>query len=171
MESEIMSCCEDQRMNRRDFVTTAAAAAAGLGVLGAAGGTPAAMGQATTQPAAGAGLDVGPKSGYVKDGPVTTWVHTNHVIVMRQDGKLFAMTSKCTHKHCDVKDAGGSLHCPCHNSNFAYDGSATDGPATRGGPLPRFGISVNDAGNVIVDTKKVFKQDQWTDPASFVTVA
>lgn len=156
------------RINRRDFVT-AAAVAAGLGVLAGACGSPPALGQ-TTQPSTGAPLDVGLKSDFSKDGPTMTWARSKHVIIMRADDKLYAMSSRCTHKGCVVKDADGSLHCPCHNSDFNYDGTVIDGPAEGGGPIGRFGISLNDAAHVLVDVTKKFAEDQWSDPGSFIAL-
>jgi cytochrome b6-f complex iron-sulfur subunit len=152
-------------MNRRDFVAAAAVAAAGIGIL-AVGRTSA----QTTQPSS-SGIDVGAKTDYSKDGPVMTWaVAPNHLIVIRESGKLYATTSKCTHKMCDVKDDGTQFTCPCHNSAFGYDGEVTNGPAKK--PLPRYAISVNGDGHVIVDTSKQFATDDtWTDPASFVALS
>jgi nitrite reductase/ring-hydroxylating ferredoxin subunit len=164
-------------LNRRNFVVAAAAATAGMGMMGACGGLQQADAQdapppaapPASQPAAGP-LDVGVKGDYAKDGATMTWVKTHHVIVMREEGKIYAMTSRCTHKRCDLSDATTGLHCKCHNSDFNYDGTVIKGPATKGGPLVRYGIAANDAGHLIVDPSKQFPQDQWTDAASFVTV-
>jgi Rieske Fe-S protein len=162
-----MSHQDGMEMNRRDFVTGAAAAAVGIGILAAAGGS--AMAQdAATQPAAET-LDVGVKTDYAKDGPVSTWVMDHHIVVARENGKIYAMTSKCTHKGCDVADDSMQLSCPCHGSTFSYDGKVTMGPARR--TLPRYGISVNGDGHLIVDKGKTFDDTQWDDPASFVSVS
>jgi cytochrome b6-f complex iron-sulfur subunit len=159
---------ESSEMNRRDFVTGAASAAVGIGVLATA--CCSALGQATTQPSAAAAepLDCGPKSDYAKDGPVLTWAKKS-VVVVRAEGKIYAMTSKCTHRQCIVDDATDHLNCPCHNSNFSYDGKVISGPARR--PLPRYGITVNADGHVIVDTSKTFSEAKWDDTAAFITVA
>jgi cytochrome b6-f complex iron-sulfur subunit len=157
-------------MNRRDFVATAAAAAAGVGMLCTAG-INAALGQdatpPATPPAAAAPLAVGKKSDYTKDGPTMTWATDHHIIVAREDNKLYAMSSKCTHKGCDIADATNQFHCPCHNSDFQYDGTNIDGPAKK--PLPRYAISAADDGTVSVDTSTQFKTPaEWADPKSFV---
>jgi nitrite reductase/ring-hydroxylating ferredoxin subunit len=169
----IMAESNEPEMNRRNFVMVAAAAA---GALAGVSGLPSALGQATTQPStqpSAAGLfDVGLKSDYSKDGATMTWAKRPHVvIVMRENGKIYALNSRCTHKGCPVVDAGGSFHCNCHNSDFNYDGTVIDGPAQTKGPLSRYGISVDDAGHVLVDVHKKFTQAQWDDPASFVSVA
>ena len=149
-------------LNRRDFVVAAAAATAGLGMLcGAVSEADAqdAPPPPATQPAGP--LDVGVKTDFAKDGATMTWVKAHHVIVMRESGKIYAMTSRCTHKRCDLADATTGLHCKCHNSDFNYDGTVIKGPATKGGPLVRYGIAVNDSGHLIVDMSKQFPQDQW----------
>jgi Rieske Fe-S protein len=157
-------------MNRRSFVVTAATAA---GVLAGVSGLPSALGQATTQPSTQPSsklLDVGLKSDYSKDGATMTWAKRPHtVIVMRESGKIYALSSRCTHRGCPVQDAVGSFHCNCHNSDFNYDGTVIDGPAQTKGPLPRLGISVDDAGHIQVDVHTKFTQEQWGDPASFVS--
>jgi cytochrome b6-f complex iron-sulfur subunit len=163
-----MSQQEGQEMNRRDFVSAAAAAAAGLGVLAGACGS--ALGQAASQPSDSAEtIDVGPKSDFTKDGPVMTWVKEKHIIVCREEGKIYAMTSKCTHKGCDLDDGSTGFTCNCHNSAFSYDGKVTQGPARRA--LPRYGITVNSDGHVIVDTKKTYTESKWDDAASYITAS
>ena len=168
----MMSHDEQNQVNRRDFVTvaTAAVAAAGLagmGMLGAGGSQAAAQ---TTQPSS-TPVDAGLKSAFTKDGPTMTHARGRHgFIVMRADKKLYALSSRCTHHGCTVKDQTGQFHCPCHNSDFNYDGTVIDGPAQNGGSLPRFGISVNSDGHVMVDTSKQFYDGQWNDPAAFVAL-
>jgi nitrite reductase/ring-hydroxylating ferredoxin subunit len=163
--SDATAANQSAGINRRNFVAAAAATAAGMGILAAS------KAQAQdTQPATAAAIDVGAKTDYSKDGPVMTWAKApNHLIVVRESNKLYATTSKCTHKNCDVTDDGMQLNCPCHHSAFSYDGAVTNGPAKK--PLPRYAISTNSDGHVVVDTSKQFPTaDTWTDPASFVPV-
>jgi Rieske Fe-S protein len=160
--------CGDQ-LNRRDFV--AASAVAGLCVLGAAGEISQALGDPTTQPStqpSSTAVDVGAKSSYDKDGATMKWARSKHFIVMRENGKIYAMSSRCTHKGCVVSNATDHLHCRCHNSDFAYDGTVMDGPADW--PLDHYGISVNDKGHVMVDPTVTLDQTKWADPGSFVAV-
>lgn len=152
----------EANVNRRDFVA-AAAVAGGLLALGCAR-----LAKADDASASGDVVDVGPKTDFAQDGANMTWSHSKHLVVMRESGKLYAMSSRCTHRGCVLGDAGDHLHCPCHGSDFGYDGSPTGGPAHD--PLTRYGISTNDAGHVLVDPQKKFTQDQWSDPASFVAV-
>ncbi|WP_410535587.1 FAD-dependent oxidoreductase [Streptomyces sp. KL2] len=53
------------------------------------------------------------------------------------DGRLHAVSARCTHLGCLVhfNDAELAWECPCHGSRFAPDGSVIQGPATH--PLER----------------------------------
>lgn len=50
-----------------------------------------------------------------------------------------ALSMTCTHKGCDVEAAGDKLICPCHASEFAFDGSVLEPPATM--PLKRYQVT------------------------------
>ena len=53
------------------------------------------------------------------------------------DGKLHAVSLRCTHLGCLVRfnAAEHTWDCPCHGSRFAPDGTVLEGPASA--PLPR----------------------------------
>lgn len=53
------------------------------------------------------------------------------VIITLFSGAYLAMSQRCTHASCpvDAALAGGDIHCACHNSNFALDGTVLSGPA------------------------------------------
>lgn len=55
----------------------------------------------------------------------------------RPDGKLEAVSARCTHLGCQVNwnPAERSWDCPCHGSRFATDGEVLQGPAVH--PLAR----------------------------------
>ena len=157
-------------LNRRDFVVAAAgtlAAAAACAcvcceIAQAAEAPTSAPSSSSTGP-----VDVGTKADYPKDGTINDKLtKTNRVIVVRNEGKIYAMNSTCTHKNCAVKDKSGEIVCPCHGSRYSLYGTATKGPAK--GSLFRYGISVNDAGHIIVDKSKQFEEKKWDDAASFV---
>jgi cytochrome b6-f complex iron-sulfur subunit len=153
-------------LNRRQFLIAAATTAAviSLPVLQAqADDTP------TTHPASKT-IDVGTLKSYDKDGITDKWSKPKQggFFVLREDGKLYACTSKCTHRGATIVAADTELVCHQHNSHFSLDGTVTSGPAQRS--LPRYAISVDDSGHVMVDKSKSFTETQWTDPASFVTI-
>jgi len=166
-----MSQETSSEMNRREFIS-AAVAAAGVVGMACAFCPSAALGQATTQPATPAGpVDVGLKSSFDKDGPTVTFIKTNRLILMREEGKIYAIDNHCTHRMQAVQVLDDHLHCPAHNSDFKFDGTVIKGPAMQKGPLNRYAISVNSDGHVIVDTSKKITKDQWDDPSAFVSVA
>ena len=76
---------------------------------------------------------------------------SDKVLVIRaRDGSLHAVSSKCTHRGCDVgydKDAG-RIVCPCHRSEFALDGGNVKGPAQR--PLRRYDVTL-DGDRIVID--------------------
>ncbi len=73
----------------------------------------------------------------------------NILVTRLQSGEFVAVTSVCTHEGCSVNpyssDFGG-MHCPCHRSLFAPDGSVLNGPAQK--PLYRFKL-VYDGNDLI----------------------
>lgn len=157
-------------LNRRDFVaaTGIATAAVATGMLStcACESAEAQTTQPSTQP--GNLIDVGDKSTFSADGPTMTWAKSKHIIPMHQDGKLYVMSSRCTHRRCILTNdkTKNDLLCRCHHSEFKYDGTVIDGPAKL--PLIRYGVALDDGGHVQVNMHKQFMQDQWDDPASFI---
>jgi Rieske Fe-S protein len=153
-------------LNRRDFMTAAAVTAACAMCCG--GELMAQTTAPTTQPKT---VDVGPKSDYAADGMNDKFIATNHIVVTREAGKIFVSSSKCTHQGADVRIQGNTLYCPRHKSIFEPDGTkapAPSGPAKTS--LPRYGVSVDASGHLIVDLTTQFPEAKWSDPASFVTV-
>ena len=148
------------QINRRELLVAAAATAC----LCAFGGTETAE-AATTGP-----LDVGPLTNYAKDGITPTWLATETVAVVRNDGKLYATHGKCTHRGCTVKvdttSPKPAYLCPCHHAGFDVEGKVLRPPASKS--LERYAIAVDGKGHVIVDRSKTFDDTKWTDPASFI---
>jgi Rieske Fe-S protein len=54
-----------------------------------------------------------------------------------EEGALHAVSSRCTHLHCQVNWNGAerTWDCPCHGSRFTVDGDVLNGPAVE--PLPK----------------------------------
>ncbi len=98
-------------------------------------------------------VDAGPASDYASDG-----VYDKHrkdgYFVIRQGGKLFVLSSICTHRHCVVgAETDHSFHCKCHGSDFDPNGKVTDGPATQN--LPVLPSSVDEKGHLIIHALSV----------------
>ena len=154
-------------MNRRSFLFAAAAATAAtvisLPVLQAAEGP-------TTAPTGNSGgpVQAGPLSTFDKDGVTDKFAKTNKFFIIRQDDRLYAVSSICSHQRGPISFKGGILACGKHPGKFDLTGSPTGGPPKR--PLARLGIT-KDGDNVVVDTSKSFTKDEWEKPGAFITVA
>ena len=93
----------------------------------------------------------------------------NMVLVVRANGRLYAMTSRCTHRNCALKlDNQSTIYCPCHKSRFSHDGIVEKGPAKSS--LVRYAISTDEKGHVVVDRSKQFTEKEWDSPGSFIEV-
>jgi cytochrome b6-f complex iron-sulfur subunit len=68
---------------------------------------------------------------------------------------LTALWQRCVHLGCRVPSCESSqgFECPCHGSKYNLHGEYEAGPAPRN--LDRFGVSVNAAGDLIIDTGEV----------------
>ena len=64
-------------------------------------------------------IDAGPAADYDKDGLYDKLAKEKQILIMRKDGKLYALTSVCTHKKFLVKVKDGQYFCPKHSSRFA----------------------------------------------------
>jgi cytochrome b6-f complex iron-sulfur subunit len=73
------------------------------------------------------------------------------VVFSAGDGKLRALSAKCTHAGCQVEWRGTKtkerLHCPCHSSQFDEDGTVLGGPAKA--PLQRYSIDIQGADAIV----------------------
>ena len=62
-------------------------------------------------------------------------------------GSLSAVLAECTHQGCQPEPVGNRLECPCHGSQFSFEGEVLAGPADR--PLTRYEIVETD-GEIVV---------------------
>jgi Rieske Fe-S protein len=158
---------DSSEMNRRTFLaaTATAAAALALPVLP----TAALADAPTSAPANSNQFDVGPLSNYNHDGVTSTWAaKPKAFFVIRNEGKLYASSSLCTHRRCVLTAKPDELYCKCHQSEFSFEGTVTDGPAKRS--LERYAISTSGDNHVMVDKSSSFSEANWDDPASFIAV-
>ena len=68
---------------------------------------------------------------------------------------VMALWQRCVHLGCRVPECVPSqgFECPCHGSRYNIHGEYNSGPAPRN--MDRFGLSVNGAGDLIVETGTV----------------
>ena len=79
-----------------------------------------------------------------------TYFATDRVFVCRDSGGLYALTSVCTHQGCDVAFATGQFTCPCHGSQYNFQGDVTRGPALNS--LKHYPLCLTTGGNVAYNT-------------------
>ena len=100
------------------------------------------------------------------------WKKQFGVWMVKQEGRLVALSNICTHLGCvpNWLPAELKFKCPCHGSGYYMSGVNFEGPAPR--PLERYKISLTPTGEIIVDKTKVYRQEkgQWNHPDSFIAV-
>jgi cytochrome b6-f complex iron-sulfur subunit len=94
------------------------------------------------------------KVGSVEDfpiGSITLNKEQKVFIVRAKEGYFCAISAVCTHLGCitNWKPGEGIIACPCHGSKFDGEGRFIEGPAPRS--LPRFSMTMDDHGQLIVD--------------------
>ncbi len=116
-------------------------------------------------------VKVGVPEGY-EDGKVVEKYKDQNIWVVRYQGKLYALSTTCTHLGCTPNwlESAGKFKCPCHGSGFYITGMNFEGPAPR--PLERWAVGVGDDGQVVVDKSRKFQQErgEWTNPESYIPV-
>lgn len=106
-----------------------------------------------------------------KDGVYDAFARSHKLLIVRNAGRLYAASARCTHRDCVLKKEVKEiqhLRCPCHGSTFDIEGIPIEGQARES--LPRYAIRV-EGGRVIVDPDKLFAERQWDDPTASVRVA
>jgi cytochrome b6-f complex iron-sulfur subunit len=107
-----------------------------------------------------------------EDGKVVDRFKDQNTWIVRNQGKIYALSTTCTHLGCTPNwlEREQKFKCPCHGSGFYISGINFEGPAPR--PLERWGISVGDDGQIVVDKSKKFQfeRGEWTNPESFIKV-
>ena len=100
-------------------------------------------------------------------GSVTPVEAGRFYLVRLQDGGMLAVYRRCTHLGCAVPydPSVGRFVCPCHGSEFTMEGDVLNAPAPR--PLDLFELTVNEAGEILVDTGRAIERDRL-EPAHIV---
>jgi Rieske Fe-S protein len=116
-------------------------------------------------------VDAGLLSDIIAAAPLNgAFIRRGHFVLVRNDSELYAISSVCTHRNCDVKVANAksatALYCPCHGAEFDASGQVMRGPARL--PLKRLAISLNAKQHVIVDPSRPL--DDQDDPQGRITL-
>jgi nitrite reductase/ring-hydroxylating ferredoxin subunit len=111
-------------------------------------------------------VDVGPLEDFKAKGIFDPAGAGRTFYLVNRAGRLYAVSSTCTHRRVGLVVKDGAFRCPRHGSAFSVEGEVTKAPARK--PLQRFAIHVNDEGRVVVDPSHVFGRDGWKDPRSFI---
>ena len=97
---------------------------------------------------------------------------TMGVWMVKQEGKLIALSNICTHLGCipNWLPAELKFKCPCHGSGYYMSGINFEGPTPR--PLERFKIGLQPDGKIKVDKTKVFRAEkgEWDSADAFLVV-
>ena len=78
-----------------------------------------------------------------------TFLREERLFLLREGGRLRALSAVCTHLGCTVERGEAGFRCPCHGSEFGKDGAAKAGPAPRG--LPWRPLTLGPDGSLVVD--------------------
>ncbi len=94
----------------------------------------------------------------VRDVPVGSLGSTGSRILLGRDaGGLYAMTSVCTHNQCDLSVYGtlsdSGISCRCHGSGYSRNGDRVKGPAIAS--LKHFKVDVAADGTISIDASTV----------------
>ncbi|HBY58786.1 MAG TPA: hypothetical protein DEH78_03125 [Solibacterales bacterium] len=89
-------------------------------------------------------------------------LEAQRVCIVRDGGKLAAISTTCTHLGCIIGLSETGFACPCHGSRFDQDGNVTGGPAPR--PLPWYKVTLAPNGEIEVD------KDQEVPQGSYINV-
>jgi cytochrome b6-f complex iron-sulfur subunit len=116
-------------------------------------------------------VKIGMPEGY-EEGKVVDRFKDQNFWVVRYQGKIYALSTTCTHLGCTPNwlEADKKFKCPCHGSGFYITGVNFEGPAPR--PLERWALSIGDDGQIVVDKSRKFQKElgQWDNPDSYIKV-
>jgi cytochrome b6-f complex iron-sulfur subunit len=107
-----------------------------------------------------------------EEGKVVDKFKDQNFWVVRYQGQIYALSTTCTHLGCTPNwlESANKFKCPCHGSGFYITGINFEGPAPR--PLERWGVSIGDDGQLVVDKSKKFQYERgdWSNPESYIKV-
>ncbi len=155
-------CTDCPLADRRTFLADALRAAAGVAVALGIGPTRAAALPLRLMSALSS--DGGEKRYPLPPGDTINFDKDAEVILVRHERYVYAFALSCPHQKTSLRwrDDDGIFQCPKHKSKYRPDGTFIDGKATRG--MDRYAVR-SQAGKIVVDTERLFKQDE--DPTGW----
>lgn len=98
------------------------------------------------------------------------WKQDRSVWIVRENNRLYAIHSKCTHLGCTPNYFAdeGLFKCPCHGSQFSSNGVNFAGPAPR--PLDRCMIYIADDGAICVDKSRLYTQTEFNNQGAYLEI-
>ena len=98
------------------------------------------------------------------------WKQDQSVWIVREQDRIYAIHSKCTHLGCTPRwfEEDGVFKCPCHGSQFNSNGVNFAGPAPR--PLDRFRIFIDHNGCICVDKSKTYTFKECNKPDAYINI-
>jgi len=96
------------------------------------------------------------------------WKQEQSIWIVRENDRLYAIHSKCTHLGCTPNYYAdeGIFKCPCHGSQFNSDGVNFAGPAPR--PLDRCMIYIADDGVICVDKSRIYTHKEFNKMGAYL---
>jgi len=82
--------------------------------------------------------DLGPSGALVEPGEGELPIFVSRLA----DGQLSAVSTRCMHKGCQVEPSSDRFVCPCHGSEYTFEGRVLKGPTEL--PLVRYRVSSDD---------------------------
>jgi Rieske Fe-S protein len=81
--------------------------------------------------------------------PGMPFIPPGRPVALYRDAKgIYAVSLRCTHLGCIVKQSASGFECPCHGSQFGFEGEVHKGPAPK--PLVWHPVQMA-GGQIIVD--------------------
>ena len=135
-------------MRRRDFVqrlpvVTAGLASASTVLLSGCSGAPYLVPTTSPPGLVVAVAELGPEG----DAFISTPEMQRPIYLRRSPEGWSAVLASCTHRGCQPEPVGDRLACPCHGSEFTFEGDVLTGPADR--PLTRYEVSERE-GEILI---------------------
>jgi len=105
-----------------------------------------------TKPAERTSFDLGPVDELPEDAfiPVTE----AKSVLIRSEDSFFAISLECPHLGCTVEYNEDGFTCPCHGSEFTFDGTVTNGPANQ--DLRILKLEITKEGHLILNTSELW---------------